>query len=367
MNISPRVLKLTLACVVGMITIVVVNNWYRSKNIVIQNNAFTGSQIQRDKQQAGYVQPPPAFMESKNVQQLQIDSFNPPPPKVEIKRRPTKCGETDDDFRYSGLETVKPLTDKVSAKFRSQEASCAQKNFPKPNAKLTPEETRRKTECVRNWRRDHRQGSGAFWTGTVQYIRHLHHTYLNTDSTVFDIGGNKGEDAEAMIKRYHPGTYVILEPIKTLYSNLVKMFKSNDKVALYNFGLARKDDRFFVNVRGHGGDATSIFDGNDNGGSCMLRVVNTTQFLLQVGVPCYEVDLITVNCEGCEFEIMEELISSGMIGQFRHVQFATHPTLAHLKKAPERYCEIQEKLKRTHKVSYQYKWCWESWTRKDLI
>ena len=55
-----------------------------------------------------------------------------------------------------------------------------------------------------------------------------------------------------------------------------------------------------------------------------------------------------------------------MIKQFRHVQFATHPTLKHLQNAPERYCEIQEKLKRTHTISYQYKWCWESWIRKDL-
>ena len=54
---------------------------------------------------------------------------------------------------------------------------------------------------------------------------------------------------------------------------------------------------------------------------------DTTHFLLQIGILCYEVDLITVNCEGCEFEIKEEVIASGMIKQFRHVQFATHPTL----------------------------------------
>lgn len=42
-------------------------------------------------------------------------------------------------------------------------------------------------------------------------------------------------------------------------------------------------------------------------------------------------DLVTVNREGCEFEIMEELIESGhgLIIQFRHVQFAIHPTLKH--------------------------------------
>ena len=137
-------------------------------------------------------------------------------------------------------------------------------------------------------------------------------------------------------------------------------------IKFYCTGLARKNTKFHVNVLGHSGDATSVFSVNDNGESCLLRVVNTRHFLLQIGIPSYEVDLITVNCEGCEFEIMEEVRASGMIKQFRHVQFATHSTLKHLQNAPERNCEIQEKLKRTHNISYQYKWCWESWIRKDL-
>ncbi|XP_078320579.1 uncharacterized protein LOC144617642 isoform X1 [Crassostrea virginica] len=285
---------------------------------------------------------------------------------TKIKLKSTKCGETNDDLVMAGNEGVKPLTERVAAKFRSTDMSCANTPFPKPNPQLTPEETKRKQTCVNTWAADHRKGSDAFWAGNTQYVRHTHHTYLNSESVVFDIGGNKGEDADAMIKKFHPGNYLVLEPIKTLYSNLVEMFKDNDKVLLYNFGLARKNKKIHVNVLGHGGDATSVFAGNDNGGSCLLRVVNTTHFLLQIGIPCYEVDLITVNCEGCEFEIMEEVIASGMIKQFRHVQFATHPTLKHLQNAPERYCEIQEKLKRTHTISYQYKWCWESWIRKDL-
>ncbi|XP_055999487.1 uncharacterized protein LOC125654835 [Ostrea edulis] len=355
--ISPRVLKLMTACVVGVVLVFLINNWYKSTNVVIQNNSLSNQQYQ--------VQPSNGRSPSVDNKK-QILTQNIPSSNYGLKRKSTKCGETDDDFKQWGIESVKSSVDKVSAKFKSNDASCERKNFPKPNPQLTAEETQRKLECIKNWNRDYKKGSGAFWMGNTQYVRHTHHTYLNDKSTVFDIGGNKGEDAEAMIKRFHPGNYIILEPIKTLYSNLVNMFKSNNKVTVYNFGLARKYDKFYVNVVGHGGDATSVFAGNDNGGNCLLRVVNTTDFLLQVGVPCYEVDLITVNCEGCEFEIMEELVGNGMIGQFRNVQFATHPTLAHLKKPVERYCEIQEKLKRTHKVTYQYKWCWESWRRKDL-
>ncbi|XP_048755570.2 uncharacterized protein LOC125666452 [Ostrea edulis] len=335
-------LKTSLALGLGLATIFLILNWSRSDDAVIQTKSI------------GYQQTSPSA--------TYVPTTSP-----KIKRKPTKCGETDSDFNLSGIETVKPLIDRVSPKFRSKDLSCQEKNFPKPYAQLTAEENQRKQECIKNWNKDYNAGFGSFWTGTTQYIRHTHHTYLNADSTIFDIGGNKGEDADAMIKRYRPNNYLILEPIKTLYSNLVKKFKNDSKVELYNFGLARKNDKFYVNVWGNGGDATSVFAGNDDGGSCLLRVVNTTRFLLQAGVPCYEIDLITVNCEGCEFEIMEELIGSGMMNQFRHVQFATHPTLKHLLKPAERYCEIQEKLKRTHTMSYQYKWCWESWKRKDLV
>ncbi|XP_048755512.2 uncharacterized protein LOC125666385 [Ostrea edulis] len=352
---SMNAVKLVLAFVFGMTFILLLSSWYNLTDVLTRNTLLA-------KQQSLQSQ----LLLANKKPSVPNQIHNAPNTNTKLKRKQTKCGETDDDFKLSGIEAVRSLVEKVSKKFRSTDTSCEQTKFPKPNSKLTPKEILGKQKCIRNWKKDHKMGSRSFWAGNTQYIRHTHHTYINSDSTVFDIGGNKGEDAEAMLKRFNPGNYVILEPVKTLFSNLVSMLKNKSNVAVYNFGLARKNNKFYVNVLGHGGDATSIFAGNDDGGSCLLRVVNTTQFLLHVGVPCYEVDLITINCEGCEFEIMEELIGSGMIGQFRNVQFATHPTLKHLKQPIERYCEIQEKLKRTHKVGYQYKWCWESWKRKDL-
>lgn len=281
----------------------------------------------------------------------------------------TKCGETAEDFRKSNLELVKPLFSKVpkSNKIeRTVEPLCRDKIKPMSDNRLSDEENRRALSCVRNFKTDHAKGNGDFWSGNTQYIRHTHHKYLNSESVVLDIGGNKGEDAEAIINAYNPGAYVILEPIKTMFNALVTMFRKNSNVMLYDFGLGKKNDKFFVNVVGHGGDATSIFIENKQKDSCLLRVYNTTEFLIRLGVACFEVDLITINCEGCEYDILETLLSTNIVKQFRHIQFATHPTLQHLKQPAERYCEILERLSRTHVISYQYKFCWEMWTRKDL-
>lgn len=104
--------------------------------------------------------------------------------------------------------------------------------------------------------------------------------YLNVESVVFDIGGNKGEDVDVMIKKFYLGNYVILELIKILYLNFVNMFKFDNKIILYNFGLVRKNDKVFVNVLGYGGDVILIFVGNDCGGNCLLCFVNIIYFFL---------------------------------------------------------------------------------------
>lgn len=292
--------------------------------------------------------------------------------KMETKqtqKKLTKCGDIEEDIRRSSLEQVKPLLPKVPQSHKIKkgiEPLCRKDTRPIPDNRLTDEESKRKQSCINNFKTDHAKGSGQFWSGDTQLIRHKHHKYLNSESVVLDIGGNKGEDAEAIIKDYNPGVYVILEPIKTLYKALITMFKKNPNVVLYDFGLGKKNDKFFVNVVGHGGDATSVFIENNKKDSCLLRVYNTTEFLIRLGVSCFDVDLITINCEGCEYDILETLLSSNITQRFRHIQFATHPTLKHLKQPAERYCEIQEKLSRTHVISYQYKFCWESWTRKDI-
>lgn len=278
------------------------------------------------------------------------------PTSLTLKSQP--CGNNTSGL--SRIESVASLLPKRSPKFKNQK--CA---VPSSVRKLSKKEKHLKGRCIENFKRDHARGAGEFWKGETQYIRHKHHRYLTSKSLVIDIGGNKGEDADAMIQAYHPGIYVILEPINSLFTLLVEKFKSNENVILYNFGLAARDSKFYVNVLGHGGDATSVFQGN-KGGKCELNVFNTTDFMYRLGVPCLDIDLITINCEGCEFEILETLISSGLISKFRHVQFATHPLLSQLEKPVERYCEIQERLARTHVIDYQFKFCWETWKRKDI-
>ena len=273
------------------------------------------------------------------------------------------CVDSEENNSTTGLENVKFL---INIREPAGRSTCLRHPIHEQKSELASHELKSSNKCVKMYTVDFKKGHGKFWTGDNQYIRSKHHTYLNSDSIVLDIGGNIGDDAESLIRAYGTKSYVILEPMKYLYRKLQQRFKSNDKVTIYNIGLARKNGLFFVDIEGTQGDATSIFTSSGDAGSCSLRTVNASAFYTKIGLGCFEFDLITINCEGCEFEVVEHMLTTGIASHFKHIQFATHTELAHLKDPVGRYCRIQELLKRTHRISYQYKFTWETWIRNDL-
>ncbi|XP_060063894.1 uncharacterized protein LOC132544329 [Ylistrum balloti] len=270
------------------------------------------------------------------------------------------CIEDPEQLRLSGLEKVEFLPFAGAT-----QQDCLGKVSVHPIL-LNKNEQSRADHCVQNYEHDFKAAHELFWYGDNQYVRHHHHKYLTNQSLVIDVGGNVGEDAEYFIQHYNPKNYVILEPLKLLYRNLVKKFTLRHNIVTYNVGLGKKNEVFMLSIEGHDGDATSPFLAKTAEGTCSLKVVNTTVFLTKLGVGCYDVDLLTLNCEGCEYDVLESLLATSLINNFKHIQFATHVKLQYLVNPVKRYCDIQELLQRTHRLSYSYKFNWETWTRKDV-
>jgi FkbM family methyltransferase len=254
----------------------------------------------------------------------------------------------------------------IQSLFKQNDVTCYA--IDKLDVTLTSEEDDNSRACIASQPQDFKEGHTEFWDGDNQYIRHSHHSYLTVDSIVVDIGGNIGEDAQALIQKAYPSTYIILELVPKFFTNLVDKFKDNRAVFVYNFGLASGKAELNVKVEG---DATSVFKNTAASQlvtkNVTLRLENGTEFFTMLGIGCFDVDLMTMNCEGGEYDILESLVSSSLIRHIRHVQFATHVTLAGLNDPVRRYCRLQELLARTHTLTYQYKFNWETWTRKDLM
>ncbi|KAK3086433.1 hypothetical protein FSP39_018402 [Pinctada imbricata] len=193
------------------------------------------------------------------------------------------------------------------------------------------------------------------------------HRYLRPNSTVIELGGNIGDFTKHMIRRYKLRSYIVLEPMRRFYEKLKRELpKLNGNMRVLDIGLGYSNK--IVELRDINDGTSAFMNSNDprytDKPLATIRIVNTIEFFSFLGVGCTDIDLLTINCEGCEIEVLEMLIETSMIKHFKNVQFQPHTNLKHLKNVTRRYCEIRERLAQTHRIFYSYPFLWESWQRK---
>ena len=76
-----------------------------------------------------------------------------------------------------------------------------------------------------------------------------------------------------------------------------------------------------------------------------------------------DLDLLHVNCEGCEYEMLENIIKSGLHWRIKIIQFGTH-FFTGIPRLTERFCAIRSELKKSHWMVYGVAFGWERWDRK---
>lgn len=230
---------------------------------------------------------------------------------------------------------------------------------------LTSQEMHKSNVCVKNYPHDYWKGQNGFWHASEREIRRTHHKYLIPGkSIVIEVGGNIGDTAQVFLDMYNPKHYFILEPLKLLHRQLLRRFKLYNNAIIYNIGLGSSNKKIMINIEGKDGDSTSQW-GRSGEGSCSLKIVSATQFFEKLGVGNFIVDLITINCEGCEYDLLETLLSTNFVYYFKNIQFGSHTTIKGLPDPVGRYCRLQQLLQRTHVFTYQHIFTWENWKLKD--
>lgn len=194
-------------------------------------------------------------------------------------------------------------------------------------------------------------------------ICRTHHQYMKERSLLIEVGGNEGADAAALQKLYKP-THIILEPTKYFADKLRERFRDNPRVTVLNFGLHTETKNFSVQVKGRHGEGTSVY--SKKKGSTKIMVINSTKFFNDLGVGQIEVDLLSMDCEGCEFGVLENIFLTNMTRYFKNIQMEWHSGLKRIQNQVQRYCQIVEMLSRTHRPTFQFRYIYENWRRKDL-
>jgi FkbM family methyltransferase len=177
---------------------------------------------------------------------------------------------------------------------------------------------------------------------------------LSSDSIVLDVGGFEGQWASDIFSRYLC-TVHIFEPVPAYAAAITERFTQNDRIHLHPVGLADRDGEIEFSIAG---DASSAVVGGIE--SVKARVVAFDDWCTKNGVG--EIALMKINIEGGEYPLLDHLIESGLICRVRDIQVQFHDFFPD---AERRMSAIQQRLAETHEPTYQYKFVWENWTRKD--
>ncbi|XP_033727973.1 uncharacterized protein LOC117317296 isoform X1 [Pecten maximus] len=221
------------------------------------------------------------------------------------------------------------------------------------NRSLTLVQSDRVAECITSYR-NAKSSTPNEVMDSEAYLNA--HSYLNSNSLIIDLGG---KSAEELIKRYKPRLTVILEPVPYFYQELVKKFTGIPNVVIFNFGLASKNDVYRAKMDNHPDMST---DANRN---VIVKVVNARDFFVEMGVGFFDVDLLNMDCGGCEYDVLDVILSSTLIKHFRNIEFQPHPKKS-IYDSVRRYCQYEELLKDTHQNVFNQKLVKESWSRLEL-
>ncbi len=177
---------------------------------------------------------------------------------------------------------------------------------------------------------------------------------LTEKSLVFDVGGYEGEWSQQIYSRYNP-SICIFEPVKKFTQICEIKFKDKPKVKVLNFGLGKKTEQISISVAE---DASSTYKVGIQTEEVYIHDI--VVFMDENNID--NVDLIKLNIEGAEFDVLEKLIETGKIKQFKHLQIQFHDFVGSAKK---RRKTIVSNLKTTHSRSWNYPFVWEGWSLKD--
>jgi len=160
----------------------------------------------------------------------------------------------------------------------------------------------------------------------------------------------QGQWASDIFSRY--GCFIhIFEPVKEFSNNIEQRFSNNKKIIVHNFGLSNETKNVKLNIDK---DSSSVYKKGNN--ICQISFIEAMKFFKEMKLD--KIDLMKINIEGGEYDLLEHLINVGFIKRINNIQVQFHDFVPNAKNRMRR---IQNNLKRTHQLTYQYQFVWENW------
>jgi len=207
---------------------------------------------------------------------------------------------------------------------------------------------------------------------------------LKTCTIVYCGANIAGTDGHRFALAYPSCHIYFLEPVLPFYEQLlhsshIGQLLTSDRSSLYHvypFGLSNRS--YFVNINEmtlSQGQSLSLTNRDqltsDQHYKLIVRDVAEILFEFKIlkkeaSTIKNELSLLHMNCEGCEYDVIERLLTTGLIKYIRHLQFGSHRPIEMQLTVTDRYCFLQSSLNLSHDRVFGIPWGWERWTRRNI-
>ena len=168
-------------------------------------------------------------------------------------------------------------------------------------------------------------------------------------TTFVDVGGHLGETIDIILKEKPNWKIISFEPAPVLYNILAEKYKYNSNIkiiqeALYNTNKKRS---LYISVDTFGNSLHKEKKNLINPTRVKIQCIKATDFIKHLKGKI----ILYLNCEGAEFEILEDLIESGVWKKisFMLIEFHHQP---HKLDCEERYNKL---IKKIQEIGINYK------------
>ena len=188
---------------------------------------------------------------------------------------------------------------------------------------------------------------------------HLMYEYdLSERSLVVDVGGYTGHWSREIIERYNCNL-IVYEPINEYCSKLKKKLFQYDNVKIYNYGLGHDNYKAKVELRGV---QTTTMDYEVKNYDEIIEIIDVAEENELINS---KIDLISINIEGGEYKLLNRMLEINIVQNFSNIQIQFHEWYPSYTESKILRDLIQNKLSRTHELTYCYPFVWENWKLKN--
>jgi FkbM family methyltransferase len=181
------------------------------------------------------------------------------------------------------------------------------------------------------------------------------------DATIVEIGAYTGRDIGVFLQQASNQNvpvsnmeFHLYEPVDMAYQTLASKYSEVPNIHLTKAGVGYKTETMCVSLSG---DAAKT--DNKNIANCAADAVPVIDAALVVNSLPKRLDLLHINCEGCEIPIMRRVLETS-IDKIDRIEVQNHPQ--HI--TTEDYCGYVTQLySHGFRPVYHYKFVWELWER----